>query len=130
MPFSTLPGLSPTAPFTTFSNSSVLPNVTTATLAGIPALQNISDPIISASDKVILGLEQCGRSATIAKKDEKPLLPVDYVTVIPGVVTGDEDVLNQHNGIDLVLRLVGAKKPTPESDPPTIAPNFHFTKTC
>jgi hypothetical protein len=29
-------------------------------------------------------------------------------------VTGDEDILNEHNGIELVLRSVGAKKPTPD----------------
>jgi hypothetical protein len=39
---------------------------------------------------------------------------VDFITVIPGIVTGDEDVLNEHNGIELVLRSVGAKKPTPD----------------
>jgi hypothetical protein len=84
---------------------------TTSSLAGLPSLQHINNNFATSSVKDILGIEECGR---VAKKGEKPLQPVDFVTVIPGTVPGDEDILNHHEGIELVIRTVGAKKRTPD----------------
>jgi hypothetical protein len=116
LPFLNLPAVSPTIPFTTGEAvvTPPLPYPTTTTLASHPLYQNVADSVVSKTIKDILGLEECGRLAGGVKKGEKPLLPVDFITVIPGVVTGDEDILNEHNGIELVLRSVGAKKPTPD----------------
>ena len=69
---------------------------------------------MSSTVKDILGIQECGLLGSQSKRGEKPLLPVDFISVIPGIVPGEEDILNQHNGIELVIRSVGAKKPTPD----------------
>jgi hypothetical protein len=115
LPFVGVPPPSYTLPFTGVSptlQSGVLP--TTSSLAQHPALKNLTDSSISASIKDLLGIEECGRLACNAKKGEKPLFPIDFVTITPGVVTGEEDIINQNNGVELVIRNVGAKKPTPD----------------
>ena len=70
--------------------SSILP--TTATLDQIPALKNITDSSISAYIKDLLGIAECGQLACASKKGEKPLFPVDFVSIIPWVVPAEEDL--------------------------------------
>jgi hypothetical protein len=115
LPFSSLPAVSASAPFSALSSnlqSSIHP--TTATLAQIPALKNITDASISASIKDLLGIAECGQLASGSKKGEKALLPVDFVSIIPGVVPPEEDIINQNNGVELIIRNVGARRPTPD----------------
>jgi len=110
-PFCNLPASTPTVPFTSLPPLTASSDLaTTASLAANPGLRHISDLSVNSTVKDILGIEECGQAAV--KKGEKPLLPVDFVSVIPGVSSGEEDILNQHNGIELVLRSAGSKKPT------------------
>jgi hypothetical protein len=112
---------SPTLPFSTITQPGVvestqhlLSGVTTASLAKHPALQHLTDSALSSTVKDILGIQECGLLAAGSKRGEKPLLPVDFVSVIPGVIPGEEDILNQSNGIELVIRSVGSKNLTPD----------------
>jgi hypothetical protein len=109
-PFVQVPFPSDTIPFTTLSTQ--LDSATTTSLAAHPALQHINNLSVDGTVKDILGIEDCGRAAQACKKGEKPLLPVDYVTIIPGCQPEADEVLNEHNGIELVLRSAGPKKPT------------------
>jgi hypothetical protein len=86
-------------------------SATTASLAAHPGLQHISSLSVESTVKDILGIQECGQNGAL-KKGGKPLLPVDFITVLPGVSSSEEDVLNEHNGIELVLRSAGSRKPS------------------
>jgi hypothetical protein len=109
-PFVQVPQPSSTIPFTSLSTGDQ-DTATTSSLAANPALQHINNLSINAAVKDILGIEDCGRAGQ-NKKGEKPMLPVDFVTIIPGAQIDEDEVLNEHNGIELVLRQAGSKKPT------------------
>jgi hypothetical protein len=111
-PFLQLPTSSPVVPFTTLAPLVTgQDTATTASLAAHPGLKHISNLSIDSTVKDILGIQECGLNGAV-KKGEKPLLPVDYITVLPGVSSSEEDVLNEHNGIELVLRSAGSRKPS------------------
>jgi hypothetical protein len=106
-PFCNLPATTTLVPFTSIPPLTASSDLaTTASLAANPGLQHITNLACDSTIKDILGIEECGQAGV--KKGEKPLLPVDFVSLIPGGSPGEEGILNQHNGIELVLRSAGA----------------------